>query len=46
MEDTRGCDNCKHCDKKITESPCDICNGWHSRWEAKEEVTENAKTTL
>ena len=31
----KGCDNCKYSDQKITETPCDICDGWHSRWEEK-----------
>lgn len=41
------CDNCKHCDKKITEEPCFICNAWCNKWEPKEkETSKNVKTTL
>lgn len=32
--ETHGCSGCKHLDKKLTESPCDMCDPWGNMWEA------------
>ena len=43
-EEYHCCGTCKHFEKKITESPCDECDGWCRKWEAR--TDERSGSTL